>query len=205
MMIAGIVEYEDHASPGPFSAQQLLEKDQESCGVEDRAHPAYELTSDQADGAETGHGLSGRRMLQDGVLDLRRYPQATARTVLLEVTFIQTPQFDVGTPRQTTEFFLPPQLSADLLARLGGVACGAESPVAERVAGTVVLQGPPRICGANVPTRPDRPRAWRPNRSLAASCADHPAADANPSHPGSAVVPLARPPAERPVHPARSG
>src|SRR5882757_5989372 len=112
-MIAGVVEYEDHVSSAGLLAQQPLEKAQERCGVEDRAHHAYELAGDQTDGAETGHGLSGRGVLQDGILDFRRYPHATARTVLLEVTFIQTPQFDVGTASQATEFFLLPQLSAD--------------------------------------------------------------------------------------------
>jgi hypothetical protein len=87
-------------------AQQPLEKAQERCGVEDRAHHADELTREQTDGAETGNGLSGRCVLQNGVLDFRRYPHATARTVLLEVTFIQAPQFDVGTTSQATEFFL---------------------------------------------------------------------------------------------------
>ena len=87
-MIAGVVEYKDHASAGGLLAQQPLEKAQERCGVEDRAHHAYELTGDQTDGTETGNGLSSRGMLQDRVLDFRRYPHATARTVLLEVTFI---------------------------------------------------------------------------------------------------------------------
>ena len=88
-------------------------------------------------GAKAGDGLAGRRMLQDRVLDFGRYPHATARTVLLEVTFIQTPQFDVGTASQTTEFFLLPRLSADLIERLAGAACVTESPVVEIVAGIV--------------------------------------------------------------------
>src|SRR4030088_1185647 len=157
-MIAGVVEYKDHASSGGLLAQQPLEKAQERCGVEDRAHHAYELTGDQTDGAEASHGLSGRRMLQDGVLDFRRHPHATARAVLLEVAFIQTPQFDVGTTSQATEFFLLPRLSADQIERLGDAACGAESPVVETVAGIAARPGPPRTGGANVPTRPDRPR-----------------------------------------------
>ena len=203
-MIASVVEHEDHAAPGRLLAQQPLEKAPECGGVEDRAHHAYELTGVQTDGAKAGHGLSGRRMLQDRVLDFRRYPHATARTVLLEVTFIQTPQFDVGTASQTTEFFLLPRLSADPIERLGGGACVAESPVVEIVAGIAVPQGPLRIGAADVPTTPDRPRGWQPSRSRAGSCANHLAAGANPSHPASAVVPLARLPAERPDRPPRS-
>ena len=115
--------------PGRLLAQQALEKALEGGGVEDRAHHANELTSAQADGAEAGDGLAGRRMLQDRVLDFGRYPHAAARAMLLEVTFIQTPQFDVGTTSQATEFFLLPRLSADPIERLGGAACVTESPV----------------------------------------------------------------------------
>src|SRR5438874_1650899 len=121
-MITGVVEHQDHALSGGLLAQQPLEKAQERRGVEDRAHHAYELTGDQTDGAEASHGLSGRRVLQDGVLDFRWHPHSTARTVLLEVTFIQTPQFDVGTTSQATEFFLLPRLSADQIQRPGYAA-----------------------------------------------------------------------------------
>src|SRR5580692_3349300 len=140
-MVAGVVEYQDHAPPAPLLAQQPLEKAQEGGGVEDRAHHAYELTGDQTDGTETGNRLSSRGVLQDRVLDFRRYPHATARTVLLEVTFIQTPKFDVGATSQAMEFFLPPQLSADQPERLEGAACGAGNPVVETAADIAELQG----------------------------------------------------------------
>ena len=86
-----------------WQKQQPLEKAVERGGVENCAHHANELTAADAEGAETRHGLAGRGVLQDGVLDFRGYPHVTARTVLLEVTFIQTPQFDVGTASQATE------------------------------------------------------------------------------------------------------
>jgi hypothetical protein len=38
-------------------------------------------------------------VLQDGVLDLRGHPHAAARAVLLEVAFVQAPQFNVGASR----------------------------------------------------------------------------------------------------------
>jgi len=95
-MITGIIEYENHAPSGGLLAQQSFEESPESRGVEDRTHHAYKLTGTQVNGTETGDRLAGRRMLQDGILDFRRYPHAAARTVLLEVTFIQAPQVDVG-------------------------------------------------------------------------------------------------------------
>src|SRR5579863_7445209 len=203
-MIASIVEYEDHAPSGGLLAPQSRQEVLESGGVEDRAHHAYELTGTQADGTETSHGLAGGRMLQDGILDFRRYPHAATRTVLLEVTFIQAPQFDVGAASQATEFFLLPRLSADPIGRLGGAACVTESPVVGIVAGIAALPGPPRSGDANVPTTPDRPTGWPTNQSLAGSYVDPPAAVANPSHPASAVVPRARLLEERLGRPARS-
>src|SRR5579863_9482370 len=100
VMIASVVQYQHHAPTGCLLAQQTLEKALERGGVENRAHHANELTTVQADGTKAGDGLAGRRMPQDRILDLRWYPHAAARTVLLEVTFIQTPQFDVGTTSQ---------------------------------------------------------------------------------------------------------
>src|SRR5208282_3693167 len=163
-MIPSVVQYQHHAPPGCLLAQQALEKALERDRIENRAHHANELTALQADGTKAGDGLAGRRVLQDWILDFGRYPHAAARTVLLEVTFIQAPQFDVGTVSQTTEFFLLPRLSADPIERLGGAACVTESPVAGIVAGIAALQDPPRSAAANVPTRPDRPRGWPPTR-----------------------------------------
>src|SRR5450755_531752 len=95
-MIASVVERDDHAASRRLLAKQAPEESPERGGVEDRAHHSYELSGVQTDGPKAGHRLSSRRMPQDRVLDFRRYPHAAARTVLLEVTFIQTPQLDVG-------------------------------------------------------------------------------------------------------------
>ena len=119
VMVTGIVEHDDHAASGSLLAQEAPEESPESRGVEDGAHHAYELTAAQTDRTETSHGLSGRCMLQNGVLDFRRYPHTTARTVLLEEAFIQAPQLNVGAACQSTEFFLLPRLSADPIERLG--------------------------------------------------------------------------------------
>src|SRR5438132_14071391 len=99
-------------------------------GVEHFAHPTDKLPGAQVDGPKAGDRLAGRRMQQDRVLVLRRHPHATARTMLLEVTFVQAPQFKVGLSSQTAEFFLPPRFSADQPERFEGAACVAESPFA---------------------------------------------------------------------------
>ena len=67
-MIAGVVEYEDHAAAAGVMTQQSLEEVLEGLGVEDGARYAYEPTGSQADRAEASHRLAGWRMLQDGSL-----------------------------------------------------------------------------------------------------------------------------------------
>jgi hypothetical protein len=135
VMIASVVEHDDHATSGCLLAKQSSEESQKRGGVEDRAHHSYELSGVQTDGPKAGHGFSGRRVLQDQVLDFGRNPHAAARAVLLEVAFIQTPQFDVGTTSQTPEFFLLPRLLADPIGRLGVGAYVSENPALEKVAG----------------------------------------------------------------------
>lgn len=108
VMISSIVEHDTHAASGCLLAQQAPEESPEGGRVEEGAHHSYELSGVQTDGPKTGHGFSGGRMPQDRVLDFWRYPHSTAGTVLLEVTFIQTPQLDVGTTSQTAKFFLLP-------------------------------------------------------------------------------------------------
>jgi hypothetical protein len=102
-MIAGVVEHYDDAAAARSLAQQSLEETLEGLGIEHFAHHAHELSGAQADGAKAGHRLAGRRMLQDGVLDLRRHLHAASRTVLLEVTFLQAPQFNVGASGQAAK------------------------------------------------------------------------------------------------------
>src|ERR1019366_4646800 len=118
-----------------------------------------------------------------GSLDYRWYPHAAARTMLLEVTFIQAPQFEVGAASHVTAFFLLPRLSADRIGRLGGAACAAENPFVGTGADIAAPPGRRRIADAGAPTIPDRPSAWRPDRSRAEFYANRPAAGANPSHP----------------------
>src|ERR1700722_1104589 len=204
VMIASVVEDDDHAAAGRLLAQQAPEESPERGGVEDRAHHAYELSGVQTDGPKAGHRFSGRRMPQDRVLDFGRHPHAAPRTVLLEVTFIQTPQFDVGTTSQTPQFFLLPRLSADPIGRLGVGAYVIESPVLETVAGIAAHRGPLHIADASVPTTPARPTGWPPSRSHVGSCASPTATCANPSHPACAGGPIARLRAERPGRPPRS-
>src|SRR5271154_3058343 len=205
VMITSVVEHDDHAASGRLLAKQPSEESPERGGVEDRAHHPYELPGIRSDGTKAGHRLSSWRVPQDRILDFGRHPHAAAGTVLLEVAFIQTPQFDVGTASQTSEFFLLPRLLADPIGRLGGGAYVTESPGRETVVGIAARRGPLHIAAADAPTTPVRPTAWPPSRSLAGFCASPIATCANPLHPACAVGPIARLRAVRPGRPLRSG
>ena len=68
MMVASVVEHDDHATPRGSVTQQLLEKLFECFGIEDLAHAPNELAGTQIDRAETGNGLACRRVQQNRVL-----------------------------------------------------------------------------------------------------------------------------------------
>ncbi len=192
MVISSIVQHHDDAPPRRVLAHQAPEESLEGGSVEDGAHHSHELSAVQADGAKAGHGFSGRCMPQDRVFDFGRYPHSATRTVLLEVTFIQTPQFDVGTTSQTTEFFLLPQLLADPIGQPGGGACVTESPSLEIVAGIAAHRDLLHTAGADVPTTPARPTEWPPSRNHVGSYAGLTVTYANPLDPMSAADPIAR-------------
>ena len=85
--------------------EQLFQERLERLGIEFGGHGANEFAGLQADGSKTSDGLAGRCMDEHRVLVLWWYPHATACTVLLEVAFVQTPQFNVLSFGQTAQFF----------------------------------------------------------------------------------------------------
>jgi len=64
-----------------------------------------ELAAGKAHGAKAGHRLAGGRMHQYGILDLRRHPHPAPRAVLLEMAFVQAPQFNVPASCRAPQFF----------------------------------------------------------------------------------------------------
>src|SRR5271154_271843 len=74
VMVPSVVEHDDQAASGRLLAKQAPEESPEGGGIEDGAHHSYKLSGVQTDGPKAGHRLSGRRMPQDGGLDLGRYP-----------------------------------------------------------------------------------------------------------------------------------
>ena len=119
MMVASVVEHEDDAAASRSIPQQVREEALERCGIEHLADPAHELTCAQIDRAKAGDGFAGGSMQQNRVFILRGHPQATARAVLLKVTFVQAPQLNVGAPGQAAEFFYRRNFQRISLSDLG--------------------------------------------------------------------------------------
>jgi hypothetical protein len=120
MMVASVVEHDDHAAVPHSMPQQLREEALERCAIEHLANPTHELTGAQIDRAKTGDGPAGGSMQQNRVLILRGHPQTTTRAVLLKVAFVQAPQLNVGVASQTAEFFYVRNLQ-----RISGSELGA--------------------------------------------------------------------------------
>jgi hypothetical protein len=118
-MITSIVEDDDHTAAARAMRQQLPQKALEGLGIEYLAHPTDEFPGAQVDSPEAGDGLARRCVQQDGVLVLWRDPHPTARTVLLEVTFAQAPQFNVGPSSEAAEFFYRRDFQRISLSDLG--------------------------------------------------------------------------------------
>lgn len=95
VMIAGVVEHAEHAAPAGSMSHQLAQKAFECLGVKHLAHATHELAAAQVDCAKAGDRFARRRMQQDRVLVQWRYPHSASRAMLLEVAFVQAPQFEV--------------------------------------------------------------------------------------------------------------
>lgn len=64
-----------------------------------------ELTAAQIHRSEQGDALAGGRMQQDRIGLLRGHPHLTAASMLLKITFIQTPEIDALILCQVDQFF----------------------------------------------------------------------------------------------------
>jgi hypothetical protein len=108
MMVPDIVQNHDRRSTGshrnlPQAAQEL----QKGLSIE-AAHfaPELKVPVPQAHSSEVADAATGRVMLQGWVDDLRRDPHSTARTILLEMHFVESPEIHIACLQEVPEFFL---------------------------------------------------------------------------------------------------
>lgn len=105
VVVPGIVQHNHHALAVGAMPQQRLQKGLERGRIERGAQGTDERAGAQADGPEAGDRLAGGRMEQDRILDLGRHPHAAPGAMLLEVAFVQAPEFNAPTPCQAKQFF----------------------------------------------------------------------------------------------------
>ena len=105
VVVPRVVQDDDHFHAPRPPSKQALEEAKESFRVEHRREGVHELPRAEADGAEAGDRLPGRRVEDDRVLVLRRHPDMAAGAVPLEVALVLAPELDVIARRQLAEFF----------------------------------------------------------------------------------------------------
>lgn len=143
VVVADVVN-DEHHSPSRVRADapQALEKSKESLAIELAFLPAVnELPVPEPDRPEVSDAFSGRVVKHDRVFDLRRYPHATPRTVLLKPHFVHSPQVHPPIPSQRVQFFYIQPGGLGLRGQFWDAACACEIQAVEKFVGTASRQG----------------------------------------------------------------
>jgi len=128
MMIGGIVHDDDHTTSSTPVSQKTLQKREKRKCIECLAEHCYQTSTGIADCPEDGNTLARRRMKQDGVAILGRYPHGAAGSMLLEMALILEPEVNPRIMGVSTGFFYRPVAAPGRHGRSGGVASAAGSP-----------------------------------------------------------------------------
>jgi hypothetical protein len=107
MMVLGVIRDDDHASSRATTAPaQFLKKVPRGDGVKTGRLPVEKkLAIAQPNSPEVADTLARGVVQHHRVFHLGRNPQATARTMLLKMDFIDGPQINGGIAGQRAEFF----------------------------------------------------------------------------------------------------
>ena len=117
VVIARIVEDQDHATASRPMRQELAQELSERHGAESRLLQRNQLSVPEVHRSEQRHRLSRGSMEQHRVRILGRNPHHRPRSVLLEVAFIQAPQINAGVAGQAAEFFYIAPVPPDQLGQ----------------------------------------------------------------------------------------
>ena len=104
-MVPGVVQDEDEAAMGTAMPQEPVQEGVERHRIELRGELGHELAAAEMDRPEERHGLARRRVEQDGIRLLGRHPHDAAGPMLLEVTFVETPEVSLVGSGEAAEFF----------------------------------------------------------------------------------------------------
>ena len=105
VVVPSIVQDEDESAMGTAMAQQLAQEGVEGHRIELRGELGHKLAAAEMDRPEERHGFARRRMEQHGIRLLGRHPHDTARAMLLEVAFVETPEINPAGAGEPAEFF----------------------------------------------------------------------------------------------------
>ena len=135
MVIRGVVQDQLQTSTGAVMLQELLQKPSKTDPIECLFHPRHQFAISNTHSPEQAHVLAGRSMQEDGVGFFRRNPHGAAGTMLLKVTFVQTPEIDVIAAGESAEFFYMPPAAQDRHAPGAAVVFGVGTPAHGKAAG----------------------------------------------------------------------
>lgn len=137
VMVAGIVDDNDHFPACSPVALELFEKLQASFAIKIAAGPrCHQFAVAQTHGSKVADRLSCRGVQADRIMILGRHPHAAPRAVLLKMHFVERPHIRVMPARQRAKFFYARIATEGPLLPAADAACANESRVDETDAGT---------------------------------------------------------------------
>ena len=105
MMVASVVQHQDHASAPAMLIEKLFQEGLEGLGVEFVGQPRDQTAFLDADRTEHPHALSSGRVKHDRIGFLGWDPHPATRAVLLEMALVQKPQINAVRAGEFFEFF----------------------------------------------------------------------------------------------------
>jgi hypothetical protein len=142
MMIAGVIQEDHHLLVGWTMAKEVFQELTKSLPIEFVPLLCYQSAILHTDGSKHPDLFVCRGVPEDRIFDIERDPHHIARSVLLEMAFIQTPKVEVISSHEPKKFFYMPLGLLDWLPRSFPEACAVETPNGERGADIV---GPPSL------------------------------------------------------------
>jgi len=149
MMIPGVIQNDYHLFLGWTMAKKVFQELTKSLPIEFVPLLCYQSTIPHTDGSKHPDLFVCRSVPEDRIFDIERDPHHIARSVLLEMTLIQTPKVEVISSHELKKFFYMPLGLLDWLPRSFPEACAVETPNGERGADIVGRPSLNQIPGLN--------------------------------------------------------
>ena len=105
VMPSCVIQNYDHLPTSAIIVQEILQEAKKSLCAESIGLSGHQPSIGHANSSEYANTPPSRRMEDDRIHILWRYPHATSRTVLVEMAFVLKPQITVIPSSQGAEFF----------------------------------------------------------------------------------------------------